>query len=324
MGFDAQIKRFYPLIVCTLIAVVAYLQASGITQLLGATIAGSGNGAPTTITAPPGGKASRVASGRAILQRNPFDSVTGPIGASPSVAGANDGDDEGSEPGEEVVAGGDPFEDPDCAFGRVVLISESDDPEWSFAAIEDNSGSSHLRRRGDEVNDHTVQFVAWDRVWLASSGQRCQLKLGEKKAAKAAPKKVGSSKRSARSSRRSRQIDPAMAAKIHKVSDTEFNVERSVVDDILENQAQLMRSARIVPEKDGDKVVGIRMFGIRQGTLLNHLGMQNGDRLESINGFPMSDPQKALEAYGRLRTASSLKVQINRKGSPMTLDFNIQ
>ena len=38
----------------------------------------------------------------------------------------------------------------------------------------------------------------------------------------------------------SRQIDPAMAAKIHKVSDTEFNVERSVVDDILENQAQMV------------------------------------------------------------------------------------
>jgi general secretion pathway protein C len=325
MGFDAQIKRFYPLILCTLIAVVAYLQASGITQLLGATVAGSGHVTPATITAPPGGNAPQLTSGRAILQRNPFDSVTGPIGAGSQVASADDGGDEGDEPAGEAVVGGDPFEDPDCAFGRVVLISESEDPEWSFAAIEDNSGSSHLRRRGDEVNDHTVQFVAWDRVWLASSGQRCQLKLGEKKAAaKKPPTKKGSSKRPARSKRRSRQIDPAMAAKIHKVSDTEFNVERSVVDDILENQAQLMRSARIVPEKDGDKVVGIRMFGIRKGTLLNHLGMQNGDRLESINGFPMSDPQKALEAYGRLRTASSLKVQINRKGTPTTLDFNIQ
>jgi general secretion pathway protein C len=114
-----------------------------------------------------------------------------------------------------------------------------------------------------------------------------------------------------------------MASKITKVSDTEFTVERSLVDEILENQAELMRSARIVPEKEGDEVVGIRMFGIRSGSLLSHLGMQNGDRLESINGFQMTDPQKALEAYGRLRSADSLKVQINRKGTPMTLDFNI-
>ena len=115
-----------------------------------------------------------------------------------------------------------------------------------------------------------------------------------------------------------------MASKIHKISDTEFNVERAVVDEILENQATLMRSARIVPEKDGDKVVGIRMFGIRKGTLLDHLGFQNGDRLSSINDFEITDPQKALEAYGRLRTADHLKVSVNRKGKPMAIDFNIQ
>jgi general secretion pathway protein C len=38
----------------------------------------------------------------------------------------------------------------------------------------------------------------------------------------------------------------------------------------------------------------------------------------------MSDPQKALEAYGRLRTANNLKVKVNRGGSPTTIDFNIQ
>ena len=52
--------------------------------------------------------------------------------------------------------------------------------------------------------------------------------------------------------------------------------------------------------------------------------MENGDRLESINGFEMSDPQKALEAYARLRTADHLTVSVNRSGTPMNIDFNIQ
>ena len=102
------------------------------------------------------------------------------------------------------------------------------------------------------------------------------------------------------------------------------HLERSVVDQILENQAELMRSARIVPEKEGDKVVGIRLFGVRPDSLLGTLGLQNGDRLQSINGFEMSDPQKALEAYARLRSADKLSVNVQRKGSPMTLDFNIK
>ena len=115
-----------------------------------------------------------------------------------------------------------------------------------------------------------------------------------------------------------------IASKIQKVSETEFQVDRSVVDKILENQAELMRSARIVPEQQAGKVVGIRLFGIRPDTLLGTLGFQNGDRLESINGFNMASPEKALEAYARLRTASNLNVKVNRRGNPMSIDFRIK
>ena len=88
-----------------------------------------------------------------------------------------------------------------------------------------------------------------------------------------------------------------------------------MVDKILENQAELMRSARIVPEQKDGKVVGVRMFGIRPDTLLGTLGLQNGDRLETINGFNMASPEKALEAYARLRTAGNLNVKVNRRGA---------
>ena len=66
-----------------------------------------------------------------------------------------------------------------------------------------------------------------------------------------------------------------------------------------ENQAELMRSARIVPEQENGKVVGIRLFGIRPETLLGTLGLENGDRLQTINGFDMASPEKALEAMRR-------------------------
>jgi len=101
-------------------------------------------------------------------------------------------------------------------------------------------------------------------------------------------------------------------------------VDRSVVDKILENQADLMRSARVVPEQQDGKVVGVRLFGIRPDTLLGTLGLENGDRLETINGFAMASPEKALEAYARLRTAEKLTVSVNRRGQPVTIDFNIK
>jgi general secretion pathway protein C len=38
----------------------------------------------------------------------------------------------------------------------------------------------------------------------------------------------------------------------------------------------------------------------------------------------MTSPEKALEAYARLRTADHLTVQVNRKGQNTNLDYNIQ
>ncbi|MGH7330753.1 MAG: type II secretion system protein GspC, partial [Polyangiaceae bacterium] len=119
-------------------------------------------------------------------------------------------------------------------------------------------------------------------------------------------------------------VDPAIAKGIQRVSATEFNIDRSVVDKILENQAELMKQARIVPEQENGKLVGIRLFGVRQDTLLGTLGMENGDRLQTINGFDMTSPEKALEAYARLRTADHLTVSVNRKGANMNLDYNIK
>jgi general secretion pathway protein C len=46
--------------------------------------------------------------------------------------------------------------------------------------------------------------------------------------------------------------------------------------------------------------------------------------LETVNGFNMASPEKALEAYARLRTASSLNVSVNRRGSPVTISLHIK
>ena len=93
---------------------------------------------------------------------------------------------------------------------------------------------------------------------------------------------------------------------------------------ILENQGELMKSARIVPVNQDGKVAGLRLLGIRPDSLLSVLGLENGDQLSSINGFEMSDPQKALEAYAKLRTADHLTVAVTRKGQPTNIDFSIK
>jgi general secretion pathway protein C len=127
-----------------------------------------------------------------------------------------------------------------------------------------------------------------------------------------------------RAARRGSALPPEIASKIQKVSENEFNVERSAVDLILEQQATLMRSARILPVTRDGKTVGVKLQRISKNSLLDNLGLKTGDVLSAINGFEMSDPQKALEAYARLRTADRLTVAVERGGKPTTIDINIR
>ena len=100
-------------------------------------------------------------------------------------------------------------------------------------------------------------------------------------------------------------------------------MDRSAVDALIANPAELMK-IRVVPDKEGDRVVGLKISGIKPGSLLGMLGMENGDRLTSINGFEMNDPQKMLEAYSKLLRADHLTASVVRNGKPMNLDFSIK
>lgn len=318
MGFDALLKRYFPAVVCLLVAVAAYFQASGMGHLVASSVAPDPGelGAPPARQAPvaPAAPSSELhsTSGAAILARNAFDSVTGPLDG--RVA------DTPAEAAPENSA--DPYADPECDSAKVLLITASDDPTWSFAAFADSSGKSILRRQGDDVAGATVHYIGWDRVWLMQGGSRCQAVVGGKGVVAKAPATPAVDPAAARKG--ASKVPAELASKIKKVGEGKFEVERSAVDYIIDNQADFMKSARIAPVRQGGQVVGVRLANIKSGTLLQMLGMQTGDVLKSINGFEMTDPQKALEAYARLRTADRLVLAVQRGGKDQTIEFNIK
>lgn len=331
MAFDALLKKYFTVVVLGLVALAAYFQASGVTQLIGAALTSkevlaASTGLPTPALTEAAGRTEKVTSAEPILSRNPFDSVTGPLNAVPPP------DLPQGTPQLDLT---DPLAAPACDGVQVAIITESTDPAWSVAALKaPGEPQARLRRVGDEISGKQVAYIGYNpregtpAVWLTGGGSLCQLMLFKSQAAPAAaptPAPVAEAPPpTPRPGRGPATVPPDIASKIQRVSETEFNVDRSVVDKILENQAELMRSARIVPEQKDGKVVGIRLFGIRPDTLLGTLGLENGDRLESINGFDMGSPEKALEAYARLRSAGHLNVKVNRRGKPTSIDFNIK
>jgi general secretion pathway protein C len=325
--FDLLLKKYFLGVVLAFVALAAYFQAAGATQLLGAALSSPASSAAAVpkIASLPAAPSRERPSAEPIIHRNPFDSVTGPLDAVPADIPV---------PDKSPVDNTDPLSAPACDSPTVFIVTESTDPIWSVAALQaPGDPRPRMHRVGDDVGGKKVEFIGFNprentpAVWLSSGGTLCQAMLFKVQptlpaaapAAAAAPLAPPPTPAGGPS-----PVPADIASKIQKISDTEFNIDRSVVDKILENQAELMKSARIVPETKDGKVVGIRLFGIRPDTLLGTLGLQNGDRLETINGFNMGSPEKALEAYARLRTASQLDVSVNRRGAPVAIGFHIK
>jgi len=201
-------------------------------------------------------------------------------------------------------------------------------PEWSFAAIAGSSdGKTMLYREGSNVDGSRVLAVYSSSVIVSSSGGACQLLMFEEeegalaRAPVKAPAPTVTNPADARSAGLS---EKELTDGIEKISDTKFNIQRSLVDKVLANQGSLMKTARVIPHEENGRVAGVKLYGIRRNSLLGRLGVRNGDMLRTINGFDMTSPDTALEAYSRLRSADKLTLAVQRQNNEMTIEYNIE
>ena len=296
------------------LALIAFLNANAINALVGGTISGSmlvtEAKASDTRSRDDGTatKAKAKAGAQAILDRNPFDHVTGPLGRT-GCASTPEGC------GDLPPRNSDPATAPICEGVRPLILVSDEDQKAAFVSLE-YGGKRILRRQGGEVGEARVAYVGRDRVWLEGGHGLCQALLFGSPPPPPKPLLAEPSTQS--------PLESTIGKQIAKTGPNEYVIERSAVDRILEAQAELMKS-RLIPEKEGDRVVGMKVLGIKPGSVLAMLGIENGDRLETINGFEVSNPEKMLEAYARLRSgADKLQVHLTRAGRPINVDYTVR
>ncbi|MBI5502007.1 MAG: hypothetical protein HY907_17325 [Deltaproteobacteria bacterium] len=210
-------------------------------------------------------------------------------------------------------------------------------PELGFATIVQDGKPSEYRV-GYELGGHHVSRITWNRVYIAQagSGLECFLDIRYPQLASAAgaappppvevkpPEQAPPPPPPAEASSREDRFAAAVSSSIEVVSDTDRNVQRSLINTILDNQDIAMRQARVMPHEENGEVIGFKVYGIRRDSLFGKLGLENGDLIQSINGIPMTGADKALQAYGRLRMADRISVTVTRRGESITMNYNLR
>jgi general secretion pathway protein C len=116
----------------------------------------------------------------------------------------------------------------------------------------------------------------------------------------------------------------AVDAGIKKIDDNNYEIDKALVEKVLLNPMAVAKGARVVPSMKNGKPDGFKLYAIRPSSAFARLGLANGDTLQSINGFELTSADKALEVYTKLREATSLEVEVTRRGKPVTLKYSIK
>lgn len=195
------------------------------------------------------------------------------------------------------------------------------DPHWSMAIIRDTDEKTAGAYAIDmKIREAKIIDISETRVDLEIAGRKEYLELFDKGPAPTPAAAVAAAPSAP-------PTDPFMAELekgVKKTGEHTYEVQRQTVDSLLGNMSVLARSARIVPEVRDGRSAGFRLFSVRPDGPFAKIGLQNGDVISAINGLDMTSPDKALEVYTKLKSASHLSVGLERSGQKITKEYNIR
>ena len=300
----------------SLVAIAAFSNAQGVTQLVGASLA---RGRQAARRRPPLAEGGRRPRGVVVPRdERRADPLAQPVRLGDRAAQRRRRSSRLGEAAAEEPRPSDPQNAPRLRRREGAHHRRVDRSRWSFAAFRRRRTTrAILRRRGGDVGGKTVKFVGWDRVWLTNGSQLCQAAMFKPPRARTAPP-LG---RRAAARRRPRAAAPARSIPRHRQGHPEGRARPSSTSIAASStRSSKTRPTRCVRRASSPSRRTARWSasacsasGRTRSSACS--GWRTAIASQTINGFDMASPEKALEAYARLRTADHLTVQVNRRGA---------
>ncbi len=185
----------------------------------------------------------------------------------------------------------------------------------------DREGRVVTVRIGEEVIDGaTVSRIERRRLVLENAGSLEALSLDEdeERPTRASARPAATRQVAAR---RARPRTPRRAAA------PPARPRAPVDDSALRDPAQIASQARFLPRyEDGTgKILGIQVDAVRSGSLLEEIGMRDGDTIVEFNGLEIAGAEDASELLSELADVEEFEVQVvGSDGSTRTLEYSYE
>jgi type II secretion system protein C len=188
-------------------------------------------------------------------------------------------------------------------------------PQFSTALIvEDKRGEdAKIYTIGDSLmGEAVIEEILWRKVLIRKDGELQAIPMDATQLV--AKAKSGSSK-----------DGDGDTDGIEKTDDNQYTIPQSIVDNALEDLDKMASQVRVRPHRDSDgNVDGYRLSAIRRGTILDKLGVKNGDIVHEVNGYSLNSSSGAMTAFQSLQSESAFQFDISRRNKRRTIKYDIR
>jgi general secretion pathway protein C len=193
-------------------------------------------------------------------------------------------------------------------------------PERAVAIIQDGkTRQQQIVHEGDQIQRATVKAIQRERIVLTVNGRDEILEI-EKSSQKGRrmPNYAGPGPGVIA------EDQPPPPPPPEAEGDSVVRLSRSRVEDAMKNVNELMRQARVMPHFSDGQPDGLRLSGVRPGSLFTDIGLRSGDIITGVNGEQIQSVDDALRFYTSLREADNVNVQIRRGGTERSIEYRIE
>ena len=304
MGFNIS-ERYVIGLNVLLVALIAYLAARSVSDVIALRLAGS---AVPAESEPAGATEARAAGARprtyyeTIVRRDMFNLAPAPVEAAPA-------------------------ENEDL---QLTLLGTSHLTEGKpFAIIQDSSQNQSLYRLGDDIpNAGKLVEVTKDRVVVLHNGHRVAVEMSHQDMP--ATEQPFGMRRRHRHHHDEMRHGPLMRSRrfgatgVQKLGGNHYLIARATLNQDLQNMPKLFTEIRAVPNLQNGAPNGFRLSEVAPGSIFQQIGLMDGDLLTAVSGQPVGDPARAVQLFETLRNQSTITLNVVRNGLPMQLQYVIR
>lgn len=214
-----------------------------------------------------------------------------------------------------------------------VMVAKNE--KYSMAVLKEGE-TTYIVGIGETILDAELMEIYRDRIIVKRNGRLEYIKLentimgnrvGTPGVVDLAPRpKVGTPPKDVNpTTSKKKSTSTSTTNDVKKLGKNKFELRKAALEEQLNDPKKLASQASVVPnyDKNGNSS-GVKLVGVRSGSMYKMIGIENGDVVHKINGTKIKNQAHAFELLQSMRGASSATVELERKGKRETFSYQVK